>query len=265
MLGATGLAEDARVIVEKPFGRDLASAQRSTPPSTTSSTSRRSSASTTSSARSRSRTSSRSASPTGCSSRSGTATTSSHVQIDVPETVGVEGRGAFYEETGAVPGHDPHPPLPVAGLRGHGAPDLRSRRAVCGTRRRKVFEAHAAARRPAQVVRGQYDGLPRRAADVDPESTTETFVALRVVHRQLAVGRRALLPPHGQGARPAAPDRDAGVPGARAVACSRSPRSAARRPRNNALMIDFDDPGRIAARFLAKEPGPDHAPGRGRQ
>ena len=68
---------DARVIVEKPFGRDLASARelnrdRCTRPSPR----RASSASTTTSARRRCRTSSTSASPTPSSSRSGTATTS---------------------------------------------------------------------------------------------------------------------------------------------------------------------------------------------
>ena len=43
-----------------------------------------------------------SASATACSSRSGTGATSTHVQITVAETVGVEGRGGYYDETGAL-------------------------------------------------------------------------------------------------------------------------------------------------------------------
>ena len=39
-----------------------------------------------------------------------------------------------------------------------------------------------------------------RKTSVPPDSRTETFVALKLLRRQLALGRRAVLPPHGQGA-----------------------------------------------------------------
>ena len=75
-LASVGLNERGRIVVEKPFGRDLAvgpraqrRAARGLPGGRTSS------ASTTTSARSPSRTSSCSASPTRCSSRSGTVAT----------------------------------------------------------------------------------------------------------------------------------------------------------------------------------------------
>ena len=64
---------------------------------------RRSSGSTTSSGRSRSRTCWSSGSPTRCSSRCGTATTSTSVQITMAEEFGVEGRGRFYESVGRPP------------------------------------------------------------------------------------------------------------------------------------------------------------------
>jgi hypothetical protein len=70
-LARSGCAEDARVVVEKPFGRDLASAQALN--RTSSSRRPRSSGSTIISARRRSRTCSTSALPTRSSSRSGTA------------------------------------------------------------------------------------------------------------------------------------------------------------------------------------------------
>ena len=78
-LGKAGLAEEqrgwTRIIIEKPFGHDLASAQELNELVTRSSTRSRSIASTTTSAKRPSRTSWSSASPTGSSSRCGTATT----------------------------------------------------------------------------------------------------------------------------------------------------------------------------------------------
>ena len=77
-LAEAGLTTNARVVVEKPFGHDQASAREPSPRSCTStSTSRSSSASTTTSGRWASRRSSTSGSRTRCSSRSGTGTTSS--------------------------------------------------------------------------------------------------------------------------------------------------------------------------------------------
>ena len=74
----------------------------STPRSRPSPTRATSSASTTSSARRRCRTCSPCASPTACSARPGTPATVESVQIDVPETLGLEGRGSFYETTGCL-------------------------------------------------------------------------------------------------------------------------------------------------------------------
>ena len=93
----------ARVIVEKPFGRDLASAQRAQPdPARHLRRGRTSSASTITSASGRCTTCCSSASPTRSSSRSGTASYVESVQITMAEDFGVQGRGAFYDQTGTI-------------------------------------------------------------------------------------------------------------------------------------------------------------------
>jgi glucose-6-phosphate 1-dehydrogenase len=74
-LAKAGCTNGARVIVEKPFGHDLASAQKLTPSCTACSTRRTSSVSTTTSASGRCTTCCSSASPTPSSSRCGTAST----------------------------------------------------------------------------------------------------------------------------------------------------------------------------------------------
>ena len=112
-----------------------------------SSPSRRSSASTTTSARSRCRTCSTSASPTRSSSRSGTATTSSSVQITMAESFGVEGRGKFYEETGAIRDVIQNHLLQVIAHPGHGAARSAATSRRSATRRRACCKAIAPARR----------------------------------------------------------------------------------------------------------------------
>ena len=95
--------EFARLVVEKPYGRDLESAldarrTRSTAPSTRT----RSSGSTTTWARRRSRTSWPCASPTPSSSPSGTAATSSRSRSRWPRAWGSSTAGGFYETAGAL-------------------------------------------------------------------------------------------------------------------------------------------------------------------
>ena len=102
MLGEADLVERSRVdhgeaVRHRPGQRQ--GAQRHW--CTRSSTRSRSSASTTSSARRRRRTSWPSASPTACSSRSGTATTSTTSRSTCPRRSSVDDRVAFYEATGA--------------------------------------------------------------------------------------------------------------------------------------------------------------------
>jgi glucose-6-phosphate 1-dehydrogenase len=99
-----------------------------------------------------------------------------HVQIDVPETLGVDDRVAFYEATGAfkdmVVTHlfqimafiAMEPPTALAPI-------------PIGEEKDKVFRSMLPLD-VTQVVRGQYDGY-RELPGVAPDSDTETFVALR--------------------------------------------------------------------------------------
>src|SRR5215468_2483502 len=84
-LAGAGLTKNARVVVEKPFGHDLASA-RARASCTATSTSRRSFGSTTTSGRWASTRSSTCGSPTRCSSRSGAVTTSPRCRSRWPRT-----------------------------------------------------------------------------------------------------------------------------------------------------------------------------------
>lgn len=100
-----------------------------------------------------------------------------HVQIDVPETLGLEGRTKFYETTGAyrdmVVTHlmqvlafmAMEPPTSLA-------PDPISDEKLKVFRSMRPIEPH-------HVVRGQYAGY-REHRDTADDSDTETFVALKV-------------------------------------------------------------------------------------
>ena len=118
---------------------------------------RRSSASTTSSARSRSRTCWCSASPTRCSSRCGTATSSSSVQITMAEDFGVEGRGKFYEAVGALRDVVQNHLLQIVALLAM-EPPVGGRRRRAARREGAGCSARSAPIDPADVVRGQYRG-----------------------------------------------------------------------------------------------------------
>ncbi len=160
----------------------------------------RSSASTISSARRRCRTSWPSASPTDCSSRLWNRDRIDHVQITVAETVGVEGRGKFYEVTGALRDMVPNHVFTLLAMVAMEPPvgfDARSIRNKKG----EVFAADTgcAARecgaRPiwaGQGARRGQEGLSRRA------ERREGFECRNLCRdeardRQLALGRRALL------------------------------------------------------------------------
>lgn len=98
------------------------------------------------------------------------------VQVTMAETIGVEGRGAFYDEVGALRDVLQNHVLQVVSLLameppvGEGAEHLRDEQA-------KVFAAMRPVD-PAQVVRGQYDGYLDEPGVADG-STTETYVAAR--------------------------------------------------------------------------------------
>jgi glucose-6-phosphate 1-dehydrogenase len=99
-----------------------------------------------------------------------------HVQIDVPETLSVDDRIAFYEHTGAFKDMVVTHLFQILGFMAMEPPTALESGAI-SEEKNKVFRSL----RPidvSQVVRGQYEGY-RNTPGVAPDSDTETFVALR--------------------------------------------------------------------------------------
>jgi len=99
-----------------------------------------------------------------------------HVQIDVPETLGVDDRVEFYESTGAFKDMVVTHLFQILGFMAMEPPTALESSAI-SEEKNKVFRSL----RPldvTQVVRGQYVGY-RDIPGVAPDSDTETFVALR--------------------------------------------------------------------------------------
>jgi glucose-6-phosphate 1-dehydrogenase len=251
MLGSAGLAGGSRVIVEKPFGRDLASA--------------------------------RALSQTlgalfhesqvfridhflgkesvdnilafrfanGLFEPAWNRRHIAYVQIDVPETLSVAGRGGFYDQNGAYRDMIVTHLFQVLGFVAMEPPtslDARHLREETA----KVFDALKPID-PAHVVRGQYAGY-RDEPGVAVGSQTDTLTAVRAEvdnsrwagvpfllrsGKRMAASRQVItLGFHQPPLRMFPVDRDRALPG-----------------RRNEITIDFADPGSIAIDFLAKEPG----------
>jgi glucose-6-phosphate 1-dehydrogenase len=111
-----------------------------------------------------------------------------HVQITVAESIGIEGRGNFYEKTGALRDMVPNHLFQLVAMTAMEPPvsfdaeDIRAKKA-------EMFKAvHPLSL--ADVVRGQYDSgsvagqaapAYRAETNVAPDSNIETFVAARVL------------------------------------------------------------------------------------
>ena len=110
-----------------------------------------------------------------------------HVQITVAETVGVEGRGRFYENTGALRDMVPNHLFQLLAMIGMEPPISFDADAV-RAKKTELFQAiHPIS--PADAVRGQYGAgvvLGKKVQDyrhepnVAPNSSTETYVALKL-------------------------------------------------------------------------------------
>ncbi len=98
-----------------------------------------------------------------------------HVQIDVPETLGLDRRAGFYEATGAYKDMIVTHLFQVLAFVAMEPPTALEPRAI-SEEKNKVFRSLMAVR-PRDVVRGQYAGY-RDEEGVSPDSDTETFVAL---------------------------------------------------------------------------------------
>ena len=99
-----------------------------------------------------------------------------HVQIDVPETLGLGTRAGFYEQTGAYRDMVVTHLFQILAFMAMEPPTALEPQPI-GEEKNKVFRSMLPIE-PAHVVRGQYVGY-RDEDGVDPESETETFIALK--------------------------------------------------------------------------------------
>ena len=193
-IAKAGLADETngwrRLVIEKPFGTDLATAlalERAAAPRTGAKT--RSSASTTSSARRPCRTCSCSGSRTGSSSPCCKSAHVDEIQITVAETLGVEGRSRYYDGIGALRDMIQNHLIQMMTFATMEPPALWDAEMI---RDHKVEVLKAVRRVDPELdaVRGQYtaglvegaagDRLPRRAGCRSRRRRTDTFAALRL-------------------------------------------------------------------------------------
>ena len=175
-----------------------------------------------------------------------------HVQIDIPETLSIEMRGSFYEDTGAFRDMLVTHLFQLLGFVAMEPPTTLEPKPL-GLEREKVFDSMLPLR-PEDVVRGQYVGY-REEDGVDPNSDTETLIAVKTfvdnwrwegVPFYLRSGKRMAESHH-----------------VLTVAFKQPPRRMF--PLDKALIpegfgrdhltFELGDPGSISASFLAKVPG----------
>ena len=101
----------------------------------------------------------------------------SHVQMTIAEDFGVDDRGRFYDAVGAMRDVIQNHALQVLALVGMGPPTGNHPDSI----RDKKLEFFKAMRTadPKRYVRGQYNGF-REVTDVAPDSNTETFAAVEL-------------------------------------------------------------------------------------
>ena len=175
----------------------------------------------------------------------------SFVQIDVPERISIENRGSFYEETGAFRDMVVSHLFQVLGFIAMEQPTS----FTAGPLRdevHKVFETlHPID--PSHAVRGQYVGYLQEEG-VATDSTTETFVALRA---EVENTRWKGVPFYLRTGKCLAQSRQVITIGFHEPVMRLFPTGHhTAEGRGNKLVVDFADPGSIHAHFLAKEPGP---------
>jgi glucose-6-phosphate 1-dehydrogenase len=175
----------------------------------------------------------------------------SYVQIDVPETIGIEGRAGFFEQTGTFRDMIVTHLFQVLGFVAMEPPTSLAAKQL-QAENTKVFEAMSPLD-GGRTVRGQYRGY-RDEPGVDADSQTETFVAARV---EVDNWRWSGVPFYLRSGKSLGQRRQVVTLGFKQPTLRMFPVDPGTRKarHSNQIVIDFDDPGWIAAHFLAKEPG----------
>jgi glucose-6-phosphate 1-dehydrogenase len=250
-LGATGLAKDARVIIEKPFGTDLASARKLNQAvlavfdesqvfridhflgkeSVDNILAFRFA--------------------NGLNEPIWNRSHLRYVEIDVPETLSIEGRAAFYDATGAYRDMVVTHLFQVLAFVAMEAPVSLSAKHL-RDEKEKVYEAL----KPIDVrhvVRGQYQGY-RSEPGVAADSQTETMVAVRA---EVDNWRWHGVPFFLRSGKAMGASRQVITLGFQPPPLRMFPAHHKDTPygRQNEIVIDFADPGAIKVNFLAKVPG----------
>ena len=176
-----------------------------------------------------------------------------YVQIDVPETLTIEGRASFYDATGAYRDMVVTHLFQVLGFVAMEPPTSLAAKPL-RDEKGKVFDAL----RPVDVrhvVRGQYNGYLSEPG-VPSSSDTETMVALKV---EVDNWRWHGVPFYLRSGKAMAASRQVVTLGFQQppLRMFTTHREDAPMGRINEMVIDFADPGSISIDFMAKKPGPE--------
>ena len=171
-----------------------------------------------------------------------------NVQIDVPETLGVENRARFYEETGAFRDMVVTHLFQALGFVAMEPPGSFTPDALADAKQ-AVFDALQPLD-PARVVRGQYDGY-RDADGVAADSDTETMVA---VEARIDNARWDGVPIYLRTGKKMAQGRRVITLTLKEPPMEMFPEAAGTHA--DELVFEIGEPGSIRITFQSKEPGP---------
>ncbi len=174
-----------------------------------------------------------------------------HVQIDIPETLGLDRRASFYEQTGAFKDMVVTHLLQVLAFVAMEPPTALEPRAI-SEEKNKVFRSLMPIM-PTDVVRGQYSGYTSEAG-VARDSDTETFIALRC---GIDNWRWAGVPFYLRtGKRMAEGQRIISIAFKEAPKSMFPPNSGVGKQGPDHLTFDLSEDSKVSLSFYGKRPGP---------
>jgi glucose-6-phosphate 1-dehydrogenase len=191
-----------------------------------------------------------------------------HVQITAAETVGVEERGAFYDKTGALRDMIPNHLFQILAMVAMEPPNSFDAEAVRAEKSR-VFEAVVSQSREQALndsVRGQYRqgnvlGQPvkdyRAEHDVAPDSAAETYVALKFTIDNWRWTGVPFYLRTGKALRKRVTEVAVRFKPAPSILFQGPDQ---RTPVSNTLVVHIQPDEGISLQFEAKEPGPNNSP-----